>query len=84
MSGEGSPHVSVDGTGLNVTIVSGLWHDQISNGMIAGADGHDWPFHCVEILDGSRSIEVGAAVEFERLAKLGRLEASRIRPAASV
>jgi len=53
-------------------------------GTIAGADGHDWPFHCVEILDGSRSIEVGAAVEFERLAKLGRLEASRIRPSAFV
>lgn len=38
MSGEGSPEVVVDGTGLNVTIVSGLWHDQISNGMIAGAE----------------------------------------------
>ncbi len=38
MSGEGSPQVTVDATGLNVTIVAGLWHDQISNGMIAGAE----------------------------------------------
>ena len=51
-------------------------------GEITGDDGRNWPFHCVEILDGSRSIEVGAAVEFEPLAKLGRLEASRIRPGA--
>jgi 6,7-dimethyl-8-ribityllumazine synthase len=28
----------VDGTGLNVTIVAGLWHEQISNGLIAGAE----------------------------------------------
>ncbi|CAB4731797.1 MAG: cold-shock protein [Actinobacteria bacterium] len=51
-------------------------------GMIIDADGGDWPFHCVAILDGTRSIEVGVAVEFEPLAKLGRLEASRIRPTA--
>jgi len=53
-------------------------------GTISGVDGHGWPFHCVEILDGTRSIEVGVAVEFEPLAKFGRLEASRIRPAALV
>ena len=37
MSGQGSPLVEVDGTGLRVTIVAGLWHDVISNGLIAGA-----------------------------------------------
>ena len=37
MSGEGSPDIQVDGTGLNVTIVAGHWHDVITNGMIAGA-----------------------------------------------
>jgi 6,7-dimethyl-8-ribityllumazine synthase len=38
MSGEGSPQVAVDGSGLQVTIVAGLWHDVISNGLIAGAE----------------------------------------------
>jgi 6,7-dimethyl-8-ribityllumazine synthase len=38
MSGQGSPQVEVDGSGLRVTIVAGLWHDVISNGLIAGAE----------------------------------------------
>ncbi len=50
-------------------------------GEITDATGRVWPFHCLEIADGSRTIEVGASVEFVPLAKLGRFEASRIRPA---
>ena len=38
MSGQGSPQVAVDGSGLRVTIVAGLWHDVISDGLIAGAE----------------------------------------------
>ena len=37
MSGAGSPTLSVDGHGLTVAIVSGLWHTEISDGLIAGA-----------------------------------------------
>lgn len=37
MSGAGSPELDVDGTGLKVVIVAGSWHDEISNGLIAGA-----------------------------------------------
>ena len=37
MSGAGSPNLDVDGTGLNVVIVAGLWHDVITDGLIAGA-----------------------------------------------
>ena len=37
MSGEGSPQIEVDATGLNVTIVAGHWHDVITDGLIAGA-----------------------------------------------
>jgi cold shock CspA family protein len=48
-------------------------------GMIAGDDGVDRAFHCIEIAGGSRSIEVGAAVSFELLAKFGRWEAATIR-----
>ena len=38
MSGQGSPQVAVDGSVLRVTIVAGLWHDVISDGLIAGAE----------------------------------------------
>ncbi|HRN28473.1 MAG TPA: 6,7-dimethyl-8-ribityllumazine synthase [Terrimesophilobacter sp.] len=38
MSGAGSPARSeLDGTGLKVVIVAGTWHEEITNGMIAGA-----------------------------------------------
>ena len=51
-------------------------------GVIATAEGSEYPFHCVEIADGTRTIEVGAVVEFEVMHKLGRLEARCISPAA--
>lgn len=40
MSGKGAPQNAgaVDGTGLNVVIVAGTWHDEISDGLIAGAE----------------------------------------------
>ena len=37
MSGAGSPEITVDGTGLDVVIVAGQWHDVITNAMIASA-----------------------------------------------
>ena len=37
MSGDGSPDIQVDGTGLKVTIVAGRWHTQIADGLLAGA-----------------------------------------------
>ena len=43
-------------------------------------DGVSYPFHCIEIADGSRRIEVGTAVTFELIGKLGRFEAARITP----
>ncbi len=42
------------------------------------ADGVGYPFHCIEIADGSRDIAVGAEVSFEVLAKFGRYEAASI------
>jgi len=44
-------------------------------GTVRADDGADYLFHCVEIADGTRSIDVGAAVEFRRLTKLGTYEA---------
>jgi len=49
-------------------------------GQVATPDGCAVPFHCTEIADGSRSIEVGTAVEFSAVAgHLGRWEARRLR-----
>jgi 6,7-dimethyl-8-ribityllumazine synthase len=37
VSGDGSPTLDTDGTGLKVTIVGGQWHTQIADGLLAGA-----------------------------------------------
>lgn len=37
MSGAGSPELDVDGTGLNIVIIAGQWHEVITDGLIAGA-----------------------------------------------
>jgi cold shock CspA family protein len=51
-------------------------------GEIAGADGIFYPFHSTVIADGTRTIEVGAEVEFEVVpGHLGRWEAARVSPA---
>ena len=45
-------------------------------GEITADDGTVYPFHCTVIADGSRTIAVGAEVEFETIAgHLGRWEA---------
>jgi 6,7-dimethyl-8-ribityllumazine synthase len=38
MSGEGSPELKVDGAGLDIVVIAGHWHEEITNGLIAGAD----------------------------------------------
>ncbi|MGH1523708.1 6,7-dimethyl-8-ribityllumazine synthase [Leifsonia sp. L25] len=39
MSGAGAPNATeaVDGSGLRVVVVAGTWHEQITDGLIAGA-----------------------------------------------
>lgn len=37
MSGAGSPEIAADGDGIRVTIVAASWHEQIMDGLIAGA-----------------------------------------------
>ena len=54
--------------------------EHVGLGHIAGDDGTEHLFHCVEIADGTRAIDVGAAVTFELLRKFGRDEARDIRP----
>ena len=42
--------------------------------------GTAYPFHCIEIADGSRAIDPGTPVEFALLAKFGGYQAAQIRP----
>ncbi|WP_265521249.1 6,7-dimethyl-8-ribityllumazine synthase [Oerskovia flava] len=37
MSGAGAPTISVDGTGLRVTVVAASWHTEVMDGLVAGA-----------------------------------------------
>jgi cold shock CspA family protein len=53
--------------------------EYVGLGEVEDADGRRFLFHCVEIADGSRTIEVGTAVEFDLRVKFGRDEASQLR-----
>ncbi|MFL6205506.1 MAG: hypothetical protein ACJ739_09160 [Acidimicrobiales bacterium] len=45
------------------------------------SDGTTYPFHCTAIVDGTRTIAVGAPVTFAvRPAGMGRWEAAQIAP----
>lgn len=54
--------------------------DYVALGEITDNDGNVWPFHCVSIADGSRTIVVGAQVQFETQFHVARHEAVNIRP----
>ena len=46
---------------------------------VVASDGERFPFHCVEIADGSRDVAVGESVEFEVRLKFSRPEAFELR-----
>lgn len=51
-------------------------------GVVTAEDGVTYPFHCTQIADGTRTIDVGAAVRFEVGPGLrGRWEAKALTPA---
>ena len=55
------------------------WDEQVGVGSIAADDGTSYFFHCTQIADGTRTIDLGAAVRFEIVAgHLGRWEATRV------
>jgi 6,7-dimethyl-8-ribityllumazine synthase len=58
MSGAGAPEILTDGTGLKVTIVAGRWHEEITNGLLAGA-------HRVLAASGAVVTEVRVPGSFE-------------------
>jgi cold shock CspA family protein len=48
-------------------------------GTVRGADGADYPFHCTQLADGTRTVPEGVAVMFEVVAgHRGRWEAAAI------
>ncbi len=65
------------GTGRRGVVTT--FDESVGLGTICGADGAQHRFHCIEIADGSRAIDVGAEVSFDLLAKFGRWEAANIR-----
>lgn len=50
-------------------------------GEITSDTGMLFPFHCIAIADGTRTIAVDSQVDFDLLPKLGRYEATNITPA---
>jgi CspA family cold shock protein len=64
-------------------VISGVVSEfdvHVGLGVITDRDGGQYPFHCAEIADGSRTIDVGTEVEFDPLPKLGRIEAVGVAP----
>lgn len=53
----------------------------IGLGEITDSKRRVWPFHCVSIADGTRTISVGAAVSFLPAFRVARSEAVSIIPA---
>lgn len=49
-------------------------------GHVETDDGKRYLFHCAEIADGSRTIEMGTTVKFDLRLKLGSPEAFALRP----
>ena len=47
-------------------------------GEVQRNDGQRFLFHCIELADGTRTIEVATPVTFGLLCKLGRYEASAV------
>ncbi len=52
--------------------------ERVGLGVVTTDDDVDYPFHCTQIADGSRTISVGATVTFELAPRLGRWEAVEV------
>lgn len=53
--------------------------EQRGLGTVTSDDGTSYLFHCIEIADGTRKIDVGAPVTFRQRPKFGRFEAAELR-----
>jgi cold shock CspA family protein len=52
--------------------------DATGLGTITDTDGRSYLFHCIEIADGTRTIEVGRSVRFVALPRFGAVQAGHI------
>lgn len=66
--------------GLHKEGVVTQFDEYVALGEITDSDGRVWPFHCVSIDDGTRTIPTGTAVQFETAWRVARVEAVDIRP----
>ncbi|PPK96057.1 6,7-dimethyl-8-ribityllumazine synthase [Kineococcus xinjiangensis] len=75
MSGDGSPDLAVDGTGLKVALVAARWHEEIMGGLLAGAQQGLQDSGVTDVttvrVPGSFELSVAAA----RLARTGDYDA---------
>lgn len=67
--------------GLHLRGVVTQFDEYVALGEITDSTGRVWPFHCVSIADGTRTIDTGAEVQFETAWRVARVEAVDIRPA---
>ncbi|PWC07523.1 6,7-dimethyl-8-ribityllumazine synthase [Mycetocola zhujimingii] len=68
MSGHGSPAIAANGDGLNIVVVAGQWHTEITDGLIAGATkalDESGATHTLVRVPGSFELPVAAKVALE-------------------
>lgn len=54
--------------------------DQVKGlGTVTADNGTAYVFHVIEIVDGTRTVELGQAVRFQPLAKFGSFQACKLR-----
>lgn len=69
------------GGSLHVGVVT-AFDEARGLGSATDAAGAVWPFHCTQIVDGTRTIDVGTPVAFEVVpGHLGRMEAVQLTKA---
>jgi cold shock CspA family protein len=62
-----------------MTGVVAEWDDHGGYGTVRGDEGASYFFHCTQLVDGSRTTDVGQRVTFDVVAgRLGRWEAENI------
>lgn len=52
--------------------------DAVGLGLVTLPSGEEYQFHCIEIVDGTRSIAVGASVTFDLLPRFGQMQAGSL------
>ena len=56
----------------------GSFDDAVGLGEVVTGDGRRYPFQCIEIADGTRTVAPGVAVAFTLAVRLGRTEAMTV------